>query len=111
MRRLLMLAAFVLSCAHVPPASTETSVGVARGARRRGQCAGDDADNHAEDAADARAVADHDAGRRGDREGGTPPPVVPLQQPKDDFDRTKLPEGGPPPKKLRNLPVPWRGAS
>ena len=107
MRRLLMLAAFVLSCAHVPPASTENVPSAWPEARA--------------DAGNAPATTPTTTPKtpptRGPLpitktpggaviKGGTPPPVVPLQQPKDDFDRTKPPKGGPPPK--LNLPVPAR---
>ncbi len=110
MRRALMLAAFVLSCAHIPPASTsdvpspwpearaEAGTGTtpppAPGTLPPNQQRG------------TLPVTKTPGGAV--IKGGTPPPVVPLQQPpvKDDFDRGKPPEGGPPPQ--LNLPVPAR---
>ena len=110
MRRSLMLAAFVLSCAHVPPASTKDVPSPWPEARA-------DAGNEP-----APVTTPKTNPPRGPLpitrtpggaviKGGTPPPVVPLTQPsgqtpKDDVDRTKPPAGGPPPK--LNLPVPVR---
>jgi zinc protease len=110
MRRSLMLAAFVLSCAHVPPASTNDVPSPWPEARA-------DAGNEP-----APTTTPKTNPPRGPLpitktpggaviKGGTPPPVVPLQQPsgapvKDELDRAKAPAGGPPPK--LNLPVPTR---
>jgi len=110
MRRSLMAAAFVLSCAHVPPASTADVPSPWPEARA-------DAGN-----ATTPTTTPKTPPPRGPLpitrtpggaviKGGTPPPVVPLHEPsgatpKDDFDRSKPPEGGPAPK--LNLPVPAR---
>ena len=110
MRRSLMIAAFVLSCAHIPPASTEGVPSPWPEAR---------AEAGNEPTTTTRPPANPPRGplpitrTPGGAviKGGTPPPVVPLQQPSgatpaDELDRSKAPAGGPPPK--LNLPVPTR---
>jgi zinc protease len=115
MRRSLMAAAFVLSCAHIPPASTENVPSPWPEARA-------DAGNAPTQPAPQPIARPPVSQPRGPLpitrtpggaviKGGTPPPVVPLQQPsgatpRDELDRSKPPEGGPPPK--LNLPVPKR---
>ena len=115
MRRSLMVAAFVLSCAHVPPASTDNVPSAWPEARA-------DAGNTPPPATTpppqpiTRPTTNPPRGPLPVTKtpggavikGGTPPPVVPLAQPpvKDDFDRAQPPKGGPPPK--LNLPVPAR---
>ncbi len=100
MRRSLMAAAFVLSCAHVPPASTENLPSPWPEARA-------DAGN-----APAKPLPITKTPGGAVIKGGTPPPVVPLSQPASpstdagDLDRSTAPKGGPPPK--LNLPVPVR---
>ncbi|MGZ3427349.1 MAG: M16 family metallopeptidase [Polyangia bacterium] len=128
MRRLFMLAGFVLSCAHVPPASTENVPSPWPEARA--------------DAGNAPATTTPPTTKPPTTtpptrpapppqqrpplpvektpggaviKRGTPPPVVPLQQPAapgptseaiDKTWRSQAPAGGPPPK--LNLPVPAR---
>ncbi|MGZ3405797.1 MAG: M16 family metallopeptidase [Polyangia bacterium] len=113
MRRMLMLAAFVWSCAHVPPASTENVPSPWPDARA-------DAGNAPTTTPTTPTTppTPHPTQPpRGPRPvtttpggavitGGTPPPVVPLAAPGNDVDRAKAPAGGPPPK--LNLPVPAR---
>ena len=130
MRRSLMLAAFVLSCAHVPPASTEGVPSPWPEARA------DSGDVPPSGSATTPQPIPRPPVNppRGPLpvtrtpggaviKNGTPPPVVPLHGPNtpppptppigpahpttsDDFDRAQAPKGGPPPK--LNLPVPAR---
>lgn len=105
MRRAVMAVAFVLSCAHIPPASKDVP----------------------SPWPESRALAGSPpSGQQGPGQPGpvqktpggavikqgTPPPVVPLAKPveqppiKDNFDRSKAPTSGEAPK--LNLPVPVR---
>jgi zinc protease len=119
MRRSLMAAAFLLSCAHVPPAPTDnvpTPWPEARADAGNTQAAGTTTPQPI-----ARPTTNAPRGplpvtrTPGGAviKSGTPPPIVPLHGPNpppspstDDVDRAEPPKGGPPPK--LNLPVPAR---
>jgi zinc protease len=122
MRRSLMLAAFVLSCAHVPPASTENLPSPWPQARAD---AGDGGATATPITPTPRPTITPPRGplpvtrTPGGAviKAGTPPPVVPLSRPPmqesganlanpASLDRSQAPAGGPPPK--LNLPVPAR---
>ncbi|HEY1584564.1 MAG TPA: insulinase family protein, partial [Polyangia bacterium] len=132
MRRSLMAAAFLLSCAHVPPAATENVPSPWPAART------DSGNTPAGTTTPATPPAPTQQPQPIPRpttnsprgplpvtrtpggaviKGGTPPPVVPLHGPNTppspspspssgDVDRAEAPKGGPPPK--LNLPVPAR---
>ncbi len=114
MRRLLMLAAFVLSCAHVPPASTENVPSPWPEARADSGGAPPTTTTTTPPAPTTQHPAQPARGplpvtrTPGGAviKGGTPPPVVPLAAPSSELDRAHAPAGGPPPK--LNLPVPAR---
>ncbi|HEY2744067.1 MAG TPA: pitrilysin family protein [Polyangia bacterium] len=117
MRRSLMAAAFVLSCAHVPPASTENVPSPWPQARAQA------GDAPANPPPTTRPTTNPPRGplpitrTPGGAviKGGTPPRPVPLTTPPSpsapssdasELDRATPPKGGPPPK--LNLPVPAR---
>jgi zinc protease len=116
MRRATMVAAFVLSCAHIPPASTDVPSPWPDARADAGTATAPPPPTSPPPTATTLPptqprgplpVTKTPGGAV--MKGGTPPPVVPLQQPppvKDDFDRAKPPLGGPQPK--LNLPVPVR---
>ena len=119
MRRSLMAIAFVMSCGHIPPASTEGVPSPWPEARA-------DAGNTPPTTPPPPPTRPPANPPRGPLpvtrtpggaviKQGTPPPVVPLGKPApapaspaptDDADRATPPKGGPPPK--LNLPVPAR---
>ena len=110
MRRSLMAVAFVLSCSHIPPASTE---GVPTPWPEARAHAGNETQPITRPPANPPRGPLPITKTPGGAviKGGTPPPVVPLQQPSgatpgDELDRSKAPAGGPAPK--LNLPVPAR---
>ena len=115
MRRSLMAAAFVLSCAHIPPASTD---GPSPWPAARADAGNAPANPPANPPPITRPTVNPTP--RGSLpvtrtpggaviKQGTPPPNVPLAHPMtapDDLDRATPPKGGPAPK--LNLPVPVR---
>jgi predicted Zn-dependent peptidase len=119
MRRALMAAAFVVSCAHVPPASTEGVPSPWPQARAEAGGATTQPTTTTPTTRPAPTTRPTTQPARGPLpvtrtpggaviKRGTPPPVVPLAHPpaEDHVDRATPPAGGPPPK--LNLPVPAR---